>query len=292
MLGHASRLTKILHWVNEYDLHKPVITHPLGHLKKCLLHNTFMSSRCFCILWNPKSKWWDTTAAYRWDDALGFSLIISLTWFKSEFHLPFLASFSLSPKRLSQFVHSFLSLKDTSLRFELWTATTSKIPRIQMSSIFPYQSILLLGLIATQSHRLQIAQQKLLGIQQLHSFFFKLKTCSFSDNHMYPTVTKISYQGWKYILKNVKQARLLSWYPLQPRYDCHLVPVVSFCLPITYCVQLCPGVPTERKMFLAPLLVVELTKYESGYWESRESVRMGSGSYAFAGCLVAGLCAC
>lgn len=42
------------------------------------------------------------------------------------------------------------------------------------------------------------------------------------------------------MLKNVNEARLLSWYPPQPQYDCQLVPVVSFCLPITYCVQLCP----------------------------------------------------
>lgn len=51
-----------------------------------------MSDRCFCLLWNPKSKWWDT-AAYKWDDALGFLLIISLTCLKSEFHLPFFGLF-------------------------------------------------------------------------------------------------------------------------------------------------------------------------------------------------------
>lgn len=94
--------------------------------------------------------------------------------------------------------------------------------------------------------------------------------------------------------KNVEQARLLSWHPPQPQYDCHLVPMVSFCLPITHCVQLypLPRSPHREEDGLSSLAHCWTNKIWRGTpRDSREAERMGSGSHAFAGCLVAGLCA-
>lgn len=78
-------------------------------------------------------------------------------------------------------------------------------------------------------------------------------------------------QSYPSMFKMVKHARLISRLLQHPQYGCHLIPVVS-CLPIISCVQLCPGVPTEKEIFLPPLLVA-LTKHEDRCWETQGKLR-------------------